>query len=83
MLCPADVIRKLRDPFMWDVHQSLRQNRRAIGMTSPLPFLVAAWSDECTLERTTQFIYDIFQCCDAVPLLVITSAEQLRSYATL
>ncbi|KZT67491.1 hypothetical protein DAEQUDRAFT_394683 [Daedalea quercina L-15889] len=82
MLCPAEPLRRIREPFMRDVHQILRSHKRAVGISSPLLFLIEMLGHDCTLGRTGQYVYDIFQCCDAIPLLVVTSMEQLLSYAT-
>ncbi|KAH9910531.1 uncharacterized protein B0H18DRAFT_1068269, partial [Fomitopsis serialis] len=83
MCCQADILRSLRAHFMRRVHNALTAHGRAISMSSPNRFLMAVIADECTQHIVAQFISDVFGCCDAVPLLVVTTMEQYQSYAIL
>ncbi|KAH9913598.1 uncharacterized protein B0H18DRAFT_887992 [Fomitopsis serialis] len=81
MLCRAEPLRSRRGAFMQAVYAALRSEKRAWPEQSPLSFLNAVIAEECTEHIAAKYILDMFQCCDAVPILVVTSVEQFHSYA--
>ena len=81
MLCHAEPLRSRRAAFMRAVDVALRSQKRAVPKQSPLAFLNAVIAEECTEHIAANYILDVFHCCDAVPILVVTSVEQFHSYA--